>query len=248
MNVALVLAGGRGTRIGGEIPKQYIEVNGVPVISYCLSTLIKHPLIDAIQIVAEEEYQELIAKEINVIAGEVSKRGVDADIEKLRGFSSPGANRQESILNGLKDIRKYTNDDDKVLVHDAARPFLSDKLINNCFVAIEGHDGVLPTLPMKDTVYICNGENKITALIDRSTVFNGQAPELFVIGKYYDANVSLGDNIYKINGSTEPAIMAGMDVVTIRGEEDNFKVTTNEDMEKMLRMIEKQFLEEQHLM
>ncbi|MCQ2082184.1 MAG: 2-C-methyl-D-erythritol 4-phosphate cytidylyltransferase [Lachnospiraceae bacterium] len=257
MNIALLLSGGKGLRIGGEVPKQYIDVKGVPIISYSLRTLIKHPLIDAVWIVAEEEYKELIENSIEKIVSDerLSENGTSFKNEalsedkdtvsvKFRGFSTPGKNRQESILNGLRDIRKYAEDADKILVHDAARPFISDELITECFRAIEEHDGVLPVLPMKDTVYICNKENKITSLIDRSTVFRGQAPELFVFGKYYEANLNLGDDIEKINGSTEPAILEGMDIVTIEGDEENFKITTSEDLARMNNIMEKYIAEE----
>lgn len=280
MNIALLLSGGKGLRIGGEVPKQYIDVKGVPIIFYSLRTLIKHPLIDAVWIVAEEEYKGLIENSIEKIVSDerLSENGTSLKNEalsedkdtvsvKFRGFSTPGKNRQESILNGLRDIRKYAEDADKILVHDAARPFISDELITECFRAIEGaddaesvatsrnggsirksdepkHDGVLPVLPMKDTVYICNKENKITSLIDRSTVFRGQAPELFVFGKYYEANLNLSDDIEKINGSTEPAILEGMDIVTIEGDEENFKITTSEDLARMNNIMEKYIAEE----
>ena len=88
MNIALILSGGTGTRLGADIPKQYIEVKGRPVISYCLETLLVHPKIDAIQIVAEQVWQQVILDELK-------------EQEKFRGFSMPGENRQLSILNGL---------------------------------------------------------------------------------------------------------------------------------------------------
>ncbi|GFI51168.1 ribitol-5-phosphate cytidylyltransferase [Lachnospiraceae bacterium] len=230
MITALILSGGTGVRIGTEIPKQYIETRGRPVISYCIERLHEHSRIDAIQIVAAPVWHEQI-KEWLV------QDGFD---KKFRGFSVPGENRQLSILNGLKDIRSYaeSEDSDYVFIHDAARPFLTDKQITDCIKAACGHDGVLPVLPMKDTVYLSTDGKKITALLNRNEIYAGQAPELFRLGVYYEANVRLlPECILRINGSTEPAIMAGLDVAIIPGDEGNFKITTREDLERFTKMI-----------
>ena len=227
MNIALVLSGGTGTRLGSDIPKQYIEVMGKPIISYCIECISNHDAIDVIQIVADEIWQELIT--------ECIKNSI-----KFKGFSKPGANRQLSILNGLEDIMKYADYNDNIFVHDAARPLLSAKQISDCLNAIKGYDGVLPVLPMKDTVYSSIDGHTITSLLDRSTIFAGQAPEVFVLGKYYEANKKLlSDRILQINGSTEPAIMAGMDIVMIDGDENNFKITTKADLERFEKLLKK---------
>ena len=205
MVTALVLSGGTGTRVGGEIPKQYIEVKGYPVIAYCLRTFLFHEEIDAVQ-----------------------------GNSKFRGFSAPGKTRQLSILNGLEDIRKYAGDSDYVLIHDAARPLVSAGQISACMEAVRaGYDGALPVLPMKDTVYLSEDGKAVTSLLDRKKVFAGQAPEIFALGKYYRANKALlPERILGINGSTEPAVLAGMDITMIPGDEGNFKITTLSDLER----------------
>jgi len=110
-------------------------------------------------------------------------------------------------------------------------------LIAYCLTACRGHDGAIPVLPMKDTVYL-GEDGHITQLLDRSHVYAGQAPEAFVLGKYEAANRQLlPEQILKINGSTEPAIMAGMDIALIQGDERNFKITTREDLERFEEII-----------
>lgn len=235
MRIALILSGGTGSRLGADIPKQYIEVNGSPIISYCIKTLLSS--VDMVQVVAAEEYHELIVKCFDSCAKELNNKVRMADgnnfMDKFKGFSLPGDTRQLSIYNGLMDIRKYASENDVVLIHDAARPKLSVDMVNRCFEAIAGHDGVLPVLPMKDTVYISDNKNSVTSLLDRKTVFAGQAPEAFVLGKYIAANEALfPDKIYNINGSTEPAVLSGMDVVMIDGDEDNYKITTAFDLDR----------------
>lgn len=223
MTIALILSGGTGTRLGAEIPKQYIEVNGRTILSYCLETLLVHSEIDGVQIVADPSWQQMILEDVEKLHVK----------EKFRGFSSPGATRQLSILSGLTDVLTYASAEDIVLIHDAARPCLSADMISRGIAACAGHDGVLPVLPMKDTVYLSEDGKMVSSLLNRSQVFAGQAPEFFVLGKYYEANQSLlPDKIFAINGSTEPAILAGLDIAMIPGEEGNFKITTKADLER----------------
>lgn len=252
MVTALILSGGTGTRMGVEIPKQYIEVKGRPIIAYCLRTLLFHEGIDAVQVVADKMWRELILECVNdVCAGESDKdtRGEMArqatsissveNGKKFRGFSAPGETRQLSILNGLEDISRYAGDSDYVLIHDAARPMVSAGQISDCLEAVRaGHDGALPILPMKDTVYYSEDGSAVTSLLERSRIFAGQAPELFVLGKYREANRALlPERIYQINGSTEPAVMAGMDMAMISGDERNFKITTKADLERFQEIV-----------
>ncbi|MCD7836134.1 MAG: 2-C-methyl-D-erythritol 4-phosphate cytidylyltransferase [Lachnospiraceae bacterium] len=228
MNAALILSGGTGTRLGADIPKQYIEVFGRNIISYCIEKLSAHEKIDAIQIVAEEKWQIELRKWLEIY-----------DLKnKFKGFSKPGVNRQMSILNGLEDINGYAAEEDAVLIHDAARPLLSEKQITACIMGMEGCDGVLPVLPMKDTVYMSLDGKQVSSLLNRSSIFAGQAPECFVFGKYLEANRRLlPDKILEINGSTEPAVMAGMNIAMIPGDENNFKITTQADLIRFQKIV-----------
>lgn len=220
MNVALVLAGGAGTRLGENIPKQYIAVKGKPIIAYALKMFMQHPAVDAIQVVADAEWHEVINMYI-------------ADSAKFRGYSKPGKTRQLSIWNALGDIKEYAKADDLVIIHDAARPNLSEKFLQQCIDAAGNHDGVMPVLPMKDTVYFSEDGKKVSSLLDRSHIFAGQAPEIFRFNKYFAANAALlPERIRMVNGSTEPAILAGMDIALTDGEEMNFKITTQQDLQR----------------
>lgn len=232
MNIALILSGGTGIRMGGDLPKQYIEVAGKPIFTYSAKSLLNHDRIDVIQVVADPLWQKEILR---------WKGGTAAESlweKKFKGFSDPGATRQLSIWNGLADIRKYADDTDYVFVHDAARPLLSADMIADCLDGALNHDGAMPVLPMKDTVYFSRSGKVVDRLLERSTIFAGQAPEVFLFGKYYEANRRLfPDQILKINGSTEPAILAGMDIAMIPGDEQNFKITTKADLERFRSII-----------
>lgn len=223
MNIALILSGGTGARLGASIPKQYIEVCGKPIIIYSMECLTLHNRIDALQIVADPDWQEPIRNWLEIFGG----------WKKVRGFSAPGQNRQLSIFHGLRDIREYAGDSAHIFIHDAARPMLSRQQITDCLAAMGGHDGVIPVLPMKDTVYTSKDGKTIASLLKRDEIFAGQAPEVFRLGTYYEANLQLmPERILKINGSTEPAVLAGLDVAMIPGDEGNFKITTKEDLER----------------
>lgn len=231
MNYALLLSGGTGTRLQTEIPKQYISVAGKLLITYSLKVLINSEHIDAIEIVAEPEWEEQIIADLGKIG---------LGMEKLVGWAKPGFNRQASIRNGLEGIlcRKEADAEDTVLIHDAARPMLTERQIAECFSALPTHDGVMPALPMKDTVYLSQDGSHVSKLLDRDRIFAGQAPELFYLGKYYQANMDLGaERLAEINGSTEPAILAGMDITVIPGDENNFKITTKADLERFRELI-----------
>ena len=230
MNIALVLSGGSGSRMKLNIPKQYVRVGERMVITFVLDTLISHKQIDAVQIVAAQEYMD-------EISGEISDSDA-ASVNKLRGFAPPGDTRQLSILNGLNRIKEYASEDDIVLVCDAARPMTSKELIAACIEACAEHDGAMPVLPMKDTVYLSLDGKSVSELLDRSRIFAGQAPEAYRFGRYLRANEALlPDRIKEINGSTEPAVLAGLDIAMIPGDEGNFKITTKADLKRFTEIV-----------
>lgn len=232
MNIALILSGGTGTRLGADIPKQYIKVNNKMIISYCMKTIVEHPLIDGVWIVADSLWQEELQKEFK-------DNGIS--MAKFKGFSNPGDSRQESILNGLENIREQIREEAYVLIHDAARPLLSEGLITSCLREVVGHDGLMPVLPVKDTMYLADASGrKIQSLIDRNRLVAGQAPEVFSLEKYYRINAEMTkEELNEVHGSTEPAYDAGFDMVLIPGEEINFKVTTPSDLERFCQLVDK---------
>lgn len=222
-NIALILSGGAGLRAGTEIPKQYIEVKGRPIISYCIETFEALKEIDYIRIVAEQKWRPLIEKELHY---------------KPHGFSEPGENRQMSIFHGLADLLPMAGEDTVVIIHDAARPRVSGRQILDCIQAVKGHAGAMPVLPMKDTVYFSTDGQSVTSLLNRNHIYAGQAPECFLLKPYYEANAALlPERILAINGSTEPAILAGLDIALVKGDETNNKITTEKDLKEFIGFI-----------
>ena len=235
MNYGLLLSGGIGSRIGANMPKQYVKAGGHMMVSYALMPLLKCAFIDKVYIVSEEVWRDDIVADVRLMG---------LDETKIAGFAFPGESRQSSILNGMEAMLEDAEgnnfaEDDTVLVHDGARPFLTEDMLNNCYNGLLGHDGIMPVLPMKDTVYESADGRRVTKLLEREKIYAGQAPELFRLRKYYEANKDLVPlKINEVNGATEPAIMYGMDVAMIMGDESNYKVTTKEDMNRFIRLKE----------
>ena len=229
MNIAIILAGGTGSRLGGDIPKQYIEVSGKPIISYCLDKFENHTQIDNIVIVASEIWQDYIMSWIE-----------KDNLSKFAGFAPAGSSRQHSIVNGMikaKSIGAVA--DDNIIIHDAARPNVSERIISQCMDKLSEYDGAMPVLPVKDTIYLSeNGEN-ITSLLNRDQLYAGQAPESFKYGKYLEShNGMTEEDLSKVRGSSEIAYRHGLKICMIPGDECNYKITTKEDLNKFVREME----------
>lgn len=214
MNIAILLSGGVGSRLHSNVPKQYLAIEGEMIVKRTLKGLLENALIDVIWVVSDKRWRDIFT-------------------EPVRGFSEPGANRQLSIYSALCDMSDIASDDDVVLIQDAVRPLTSQETITRCLTDIEGHDGALPVLTMKDTVYLSEDGRSISKLLKRDKLFAGQAPEAYRYGKYKKANAALlPDEILKISGAAEPAVMYGMDVKLFQGDEGNFKITTDEDLKR----------------
>ena len=187
MNIAIILSGGVGSRLNKDKPKQYIKVEGKPVISYCVETFCNDPRIEEVVICLADEWRDFVQEALK-----------DVLASKPVLYSAPGRTRQFTIYNALEN--------------------------RHC-------DGVLPVIPVKDTIYMSHDGSHIDALLERNKLFAGQAPESFVFGKYLQAHRNMSDaKLEKISGSTEIAQMAGLNVRLIKGDSMNFKITTPDDL------------------
>ena len=224
MNYAVILSGGVGSRMRQDgFPKQYIEIYGKPILIYTLERFNNNALVDKIIIVAAEQWREKIFEWIDIYG-----------INKFVEIANAGNTRQESILNGLEVCAKYSvESSDNVIIHDAVRPLLSDLLISKCLSALKNSEGCMPVLPINDTVYQSLNGNEITNLLDRKTLFAGQAPEAFHLHRYLEINrFATKTELANIRGSSEIAYKNGLDVTLIAGEEMNLKLTTPVDLER----------------
>lgn len=230
MNYAIILSGGIGTRMQmGDFPKQYLEVEKKPILLYTLEQFQKSSAVEKIVIVAADAWREKIR-------GWMEEDG----ITKFLAFADAGDTRQESIHNGLTVcMEDSVSENDGVIIHDGVRPLVSEQLIGDCLAALADHEGCMPVLPMKDTIYQSSDGTKIDHLLERSTLFAGQAPEAFQLHPYAKINREASkEELSLTRGTSEIAYRHGMDVAMIPGDERNFKITTRSDLERFCTIVE----------
>jgi 2-C-methyl-D-erythritol 4-phosphate cytidylyltransferase / 2-C-methyl-D-erythritol 2,4-cyclodiphosphate synthase len=215
----LVLAGGSGSRVGADVPKQYLDLGGVPVIRRTVEVFLSHPAVDIVQV---------------VIGAEDSRRCSAA----LAGLELPapvtgGATRQDSGRRGLEALE--TAAPDYVLIHDAARPFIDHGIIDRVVRALEQASAVLPAVPVADTLKRGAGSPPlVTATVDRQYIWRAQTPQGFRFGEILAAHRSAAG--LELTDDTAVAEHAGIAVSLVPGTEENFKITTQEDLRRAERM------------
>ncbi|NWG23082.1 MAG: bifunctional 2-C-methyl-D-erythritol 4-phosphate cytidylyltransferase/2-C-methyl-D-erythritol 2,4-cyclodiphosphate synthase [Pseudorhodoplanes sp.] len=214
----LVLAAGRGTRSGGGVPKQYRPIGGRPVIRASLEIFGSHPRIGTVQPVVHADDEALF---VAAVAGLRVQEPVIG-----------GATRQASVLAGLAALE--TSKPDIVLVHDAARPFLSSALVDRAIDAAAATGAAIPALPVTDTVKVVDGEGRVTQTIDRAALRTVQTPQAFDFQKLLAAHRRAAESSRQdFTDDAALAEWAGLTVTTFEGESRNMKLTTAEDFAKL---------------
>ena len=222
----IILSGGTGSRMKSSIPKQYIEIKEKPILFYTIKCF-DLSLFSKVVIVVSDEWKPYVTDMVSR----------EFDNSKFL-YANAGASRQESILNGLQVLVNLAVDDDNVVIHDGARANLSEKLIKELLENGKYYDGVMPVLPVKDTIYVSKNGKEISNLLNRDELYRGQAPELFNFQKYYKINNKLSsEELASIRGSSEIAFKNNMKIGLIEGDESNFKITTPEDLDVFKRIL-----------
>lgn len=230
MNIAIILSGGIGTRMGANIPKQYILVDGKPVIIYSLEKFVSSGSIDAYIIALDGQWRDFVDKYV-----------LQMGIKEPVMYCLPGETREHTIYNALKcaKINGYA-DDDIVIIHDAVRPMVTKEVINDCLKGCIENDAAIATIDVKDTIYMSIADNCITDVPKRSTLHAGQTPEAFKLGLYlriHDERTY--EEISAVTGGAEFAFRCGLKVFLSKGAEINFKLTTPEDLQRFEQIIKK---------
>ena len=227
MNIALVIAGGKGSRTGQEIPKQYLTVNDKPILVYTLENLQSIEQIDSIVIVASQGWEDFVLSYAKQFS-----------ITKLDNIVFGGATRHESIYNGLKYIFTKYADEDVVAIADAVRPLVPPQVfIDSIKTVKEKNCFTLPVDRCPDSMFSSIGGELIEGLANRDTLFKGQTPEcgkvcaLKEIYAYAEANGI--DNI----APTELSFKCGKKIEMIKGSAKSFKITTKEDIEILKAIV-----------
>ena len=170
MNYLLLMMGGRGTRLGSDVPKQYILVENRPVFSYILEAHQNCSHIDKIFIVSNSDW-------IDCVNDWVKKLGANKVVAVIHG----GPNRSVSVLNGLRVMKDFAVGEDIVLIHDATHPYCDEDGIAQVIEAVKEYGGATLGQSQYDTVYQTNAEGCIETTLQRQRVFSGASPEAFYI-------------------------------------------------------------------
>ncbi|MEZ7865522.1 MAG: bifunctional 2-C-methyl-D-erythritol 4-phosphate cytidylyltransferase/2-C-methyl-D-erythritol 2,4-cyclodiphosphate synthase [Rhodospirillales bacterium] len=211
-SVALIVAAGRGHRFGGEMPKQYTQLDGAPVLRHTVMAFLSQPKIDHVRVVIHPDDMDLY----------------EAATEGL-GLKTPifgGEERQDSVRLGLQQIADDAPD--FVLIHDGARPYISADVISRVLDALGSAAGAIPTLPLTDTIKrVIDG--KIVATEDRFELWRAQTPQGFRYSDILNAHLKLTGQSLTDDAAICEAV--GLNVVRVDGDDTNVKITTLSDIQ-----------------
>jgi 2-C-methyl-D-erythritol 4-phosphate cytidylyltransferase len=229
-NIAIIFAGGKGVRMGCGIPKQFLEINGKPILIHTLELFQEHDEIDKIYVSVLEEYIKKAEKLIR-------KYNIDKVVKVIPG----GATAQDSIYLGLKAVESENPSDSIVLLHDGVRPFVSDETISKNIESVKEKGNAITCTACYETILLSHEGNKVDQVPYRKETFAAQAPQSFRLGDIIAAH----DEIRKVNPTYEDMVDActimttlGKDVHMIPGNRGNIKVTTPEDVYMFRALIQ----------
>lgn len=229
---AVVLAAGRGTRMGTQTAKQYLELGGRPVVAYALRAFQESPLIDEIILMTDGEHLEYCNKEI------VQTFGFD----KVTTIGAGGRERYESVWKALCTITDKQKGEDEiqyrarqqgyVFIHDGARPFVTQEIIESAYHDVRKWNASVVGMPVKDTIKLVDEAGCIIDCPKRSQVWQAQTPQVFTVSLIAEAfRRQMTDDCSSV---TDDAMVVeaqmGMKVHMIQGSYENIKITTSEDL------------------
>lgn len=231
MNHCMLMMGGNGTRVGAEIPKQYIKINGKPIFYYILNKLQKQEFIDTLIIVANEAWHEYIKETI-----------ITMKINKRYCIVNGGSNRSESIKSGLIKLSEYAKPEDIVLIHDATHPYVDTRGCKEIIKAIQKYDAVTLGAYQYDTCYLIDENNFIEKVIPREYLVSGASPEAFRFK--FLSNIYLkatSEELAKMTSAGALALKYGVKMYVVPVNIFNLKITFKEDLKLLKELINSYF-------
>ena len=225
MTVAIIIAGGSGHRMGQDIPKQFLNVYDKPVLMYTLEGFQKHPQIDAIEVVCIDGWHDVVrayAKQLG--------------ITKLQWIVSGGSTGQESIRNGVENLKPYCGKDDIVIIHDGIRPLVDDTVLSDVIEKCRVYGNGVTSLPYNEQIFIVDPENPATTTqyIPRETLRRVSTPQAYKFGKLcwaYEKAFREGIGIYGSSYTNTMMVELGERLHFAAGSDKNIKLTTVDDLE-----------------
>ncbi len=223
---AIVLAAGQGKRMGTKVQKQYLEIDGKPVLYYALKTFEDSELIDEVVLVVGEHQAEYCEKEI------VSKH----ELKKVKKIVQGGAERYNSVWNGLQET-----EEGYVFIHDGARPFVTEEILQRAYDEVLLYKACVVGMPVKDTIKIADENGFADVTPDRNLLWQVQTPQVFKTSIIKEAYKKLmeRDTIKVTDDAMVVEQMLGDKVKLVLGSYENIKITTPEDLKIAENFLEK---------
>ena len=225
MNVAIIIAGGVGSRMGQEIPKQFIKVGEKPVIVYTLEAFQEHPLVDAIEVVCLAGWEQVLRAYAR-----------QYKIDKLKWVVKGGASGQESIRNGVYNFEGVLAEDDICIVHDGVRPMLDPEVITDVVRVAKERGNAVTSMPYNEQIFLVDKKDSATTTqyIPRETLRRVSTPQAYRFGlldsKYHEA-FEKGVGIDGSNYTNTMMVQLGVRLNFAVGSDRNIKLTTPENLE-----------------
>lgn len=223
---AIVLAAGQGKRMGGKIQKQFLEIQGKPIVYYSLAAFQNSPLIDRIVLVTGAEMIDYCRDEIVE----------NYHFTKVGTIIAGGAERYESVWKGLQAIDNECSDtcrDGIVFIHDGVRPFINEEILERAVKAVEAHQACVIGMPSKDTIKIADEDGFVSHTPARRLVWTIQTPQVFDFKLAFRAYAALAESGRSDVTDDAMIVEAFTDVKVklVEGSYENLKITTPEDLE-----------------
>lgn len=221
-NIALIIAGGVGSRMGQNIPKQFLNVYDKPIIIHTLECFQKHPEVDAIVVVCLDGWHEVLKSYIKQF-----------DITKFKSVVSGGQTGFESIINGTKEVeRLFPGKDNIIMVHDAIRPNLSEDIISCNIKVCREKGNAVACINCQEAMLYTEDKLVCSEVIDRDKLLRTQTPQSFYVKdlrNLHDEAIKKG--VLNTVASCTLMIEMGYEVHVSKGSEKNIKLTTPDDIE-----------------
>lgn len=228
--LAIIFAGGSGVRMGAGKPKQFLEVDGKPIIIHTLDIFENHPAVDEIYIACKEDYISRLEKMIGRY-----------DITKVRAVVPGGTTGMGSIYNALKAASEQNEEDAIVLIHDGVRPFISAALIDEVISTVRKDGAAVTCTPLFETPIVSRGGEIVEETPARADCYTAQAPQAFHLGTVLKAHEIVRRDNPDYTGLIDNCTLMkslGMEVPIVKGPRSNIKVTTPEDLFMFKAMLE----------
>lgn len=223
MNIAIIIAGGSGHRMGQDIPKQFINVYDKPVLIYTLEGFQRHPQIDAIELVCIDGWHD-------VVWAYAKQFGID----KLKWIVSGGDSAQESIRNGVYALEDKASEDDLIVIHDGIRPLVEPSVLTDVINKCKQYGNAVTAMPYNEQIFVADDEISTVKYIPRESLRRVSTPQAYLYGnldRAYHEAFEREIGIYGSSYTNTMMVELGERLYFAAGSDKNIKLTTKDDLE-----------------